>query len=144
MHILEKQMLDLYHKNKNYLSGNSHIIITNINQQITSLLNDFNFLKYIPKSYFKIHFNLHIPKLSIEDIYTNLDKIYNISDINEGKLNYENISDIIISLKTKLSLLLENYNNFYGDIDNSNYQWSKICFNNNKIFIVKTMRLLTN
>lgn len=142
MHILEKQMIDLYYENKNYLSGSSHLIINDVNQKISLLLNDFNFLNLIPKSYFKTHFNLTLPMLSIEDIYQNIDEIKNVYQIENGEINYNNISNIIASLKGKLLELLDDYNSFYSEINYLDYHWSKICFDNNKIFIVKNNEII--
>lgn len=142
MHILEKQMIDLYHENKNYLSGSSHLIINDVNQKIALLLNDFIFLNHIPKSYFRTYFSLSIPMLSIEDIYHNIHEIQDISEIKNWKINYDSISNIILSLKEKLLQLLDDYNNFYSEINDLDYQWSKICFDNNKTFIVKNNEII--
>ncbi len=95
MYALEKQMLEKFLKEKNYLSSSANVIINDINKKIIKIIHDFDFLKNIPYSYFKTHFNLTIPSLSIDDIYENIDKNTDIQNISNLKLNEKNIAEVI-------------------------------------------------
>lgn len=142
MHIIEKEMINLYYQEKNWLSGKSHIIINDISSKITAILNDFNFLRQIPKSYFKTHFNLNVPILDIAAIYTNHNEIKNITQINKWEINYNNISEIINTLKPKLEQILNDYNNFFYNIGDWTYESSKICFHKDQILIVRENEII--
>ena len=69
MHNLERQMFERFLWEKNYLSPNSNVVINDINKKVTPILNQFSFLEKIPTSYFRVHFNLILPSLSIEELY---------------------------------------------------------------------------
>ncbi len=87
MHNLERQMFKRFLWEKNYLSPKSNVVIHDINKKVTPILNQFSFLEKIPISYFRVHFNLIIPSLSIEELYENLLSDHTIDNLSTLHLN---------------------------------------------------------
>ena len=115
MHFLEKEMITKYYKKRDYLNPKSNSIIYDLNLRLwNNLLNDYSFTKEIPYKYIQTLFNLHIPQKSIEEIYSNLNSVSNIDNLNSADVNKYTINDVVEKIKPRLVSIISNYESIYN------------------------------
>lgn len=108
-----------------------------MNNKIEWIIKDFEYLNKIPYWYFKVNFNLHLPQLSLDEIYIKSDSINNINEIRKLEINQENISKIIKNLEPRLMNIMSSYNSLYKDDYLKTYEWTKLKFYEWEAYIIK-------
>ena len=143
MHKLEKEMLENFHKHKDYFNPRSNSVIFDINNKISKSINNHFTLNNTPIQYIKTHFNLNIPQKSINDIYQNIEQIDTIDDLNKLQINQYTIDEIIKIIKPKIELMMKQYNTFYDKEKlELKYKDSKIVSENWNILVIKNNKII--
>ncbi|PIE85523.1 hypothetical protein CSA08_01560 [Candidatus Gracilibacteria bacterium] len=140
MYKIEEELINDFYNSDNPLAKDTNKIIFDINKKVLYITSNFEYLNNIPENLFITHLDLHLPQLQLNQIYNGLSVDTPLSELSNIKLNYDNISDLILLLKERLLDLVENYNEFYGELEN--YEDSKLRFRNGENLIIKNGKVI--
>ncbi len=140
MYKIEEELINDFYNSDNPLAKDTNKIIFDINKKVLYITSNFEYLNNIPENLFITHLDLHLPQLQLNQIYNWLSVDTPLSELSNIKLNYDNISDLILLLKERLLDLVENYNEFYWELEN--YEDSKLRFRNWENLIIKNWKVI--